>query len=196
MDFTSSLSTSFKRWNPPRPVPSRKGCVGGGTGMNCHEFKGGIGTSSRALAEELGGWTVGVLVQANYGWRSHLHIDGVPVGREISVNGGSISPACNRARTDRSSSSSPPTLRYCRINANGWHNARTIGLARAGGNGDNGSGDLFLAFSTGNHGVDPKAYTQQPPFACFQTTPSAFCSKPLPMPRTRQSPTRFAWRRQ
>ena len=66
------------------PVP--EGCVGGGTGMNCHEFKGGIGTSSRVV--EIAGerYTVGVLVQANYGVREELSIDGVPVGREIGVD--------------------------------------------------------------------------------------------------------------
>ncbi len=60
-----------------------EGGVGGGTGMICHEFKGGIGTSSRVLASEAGGWTVGVLVQANYGRRERLRIDGVPVGEAI-----------------------------------------------------------------------------------------------------------------
>ncbi len=57
-----------------------EGNVGGGTGMICHEFKGGIGTASRRLPAALGGWTVGVLVQANYGRRGLLRIDGVPVG--------------------------------------------------------------------------------------------------------------------
>src|SRR5205823_4770900 len=57
-----------------------EGNVGGGTGMMCYEFKGGIGTSSRQLAQELGGYRVGVLVQANYGARSHLRIAGIPVG--------------------------------------------------------------------------------------------------------------------
>ena len=60
-----------------------EGNVGGGTGMVAHRFKGGIGTSSRVLKKEDGGYTVGVLVQANYGRRELLHIAGVPVGREI-----------------------------------------------------------------------------------------------------------------
>src|SRR5207245_349494 len=60
-----------------------EGNVGGGTGMVCNEFKGGIGTSSRVLDAKYGGYTVGVLVQCNYGWRSQLRIAGVPVGREI-----------------------------------------------------------------------------------------------------------------
>jgi D-aminopeptidase len=60
-----------------------EGAIGGGTGMICHEFKGGIGTASRVLPPDAGGWTVGVLVQANYGRRGLLRIDGVPVGQEI-----------------------------------------------------------------------------------------------------------------
>src|SRR5262245_27081554 len=65
--------------------PVVEGNVGGGTGMICHEFKGGIGTSSRRIDADRGGWTVGVLVQANYGRRGLLRIDGVPVGEEIPI---------------------------------------------------------------------------------------------------------------
>ena len=64
--------------------PVEEGSVGGGTGMICNEFKGGIGTSSRVLDAKYGGYTVGVLVQCNYGLRSQLRIAGVPVGREIA----------------------------------------------------------------------------------------------------------------
>ena len=64
--------------------PVEEGNVGGGTGMICNEFKGGIGTSSRVLPARLGGYTVGVLVQCNYGRRSQLRIAGVPVGQEIT----------------------------------------------------------------------------------------------------------------
>jgi D-aminopeptidase len=66
--------------------PVGEGGVGGGTGMVCHEFKGGIGTASRVVDAEWGGFTVGVLVQANYGGRDRLRIDGVPVGEAIPVN--------------------------------------------------------------------------------------------------------------
>src|ERR671912_1596501 len=65
--------------------PVEEGSVGGGTGMICHEFKGGIGTASRRLADEDGGWTVGALVQANYGVRSALRVDGAPVGRVLTT---------------------------------------------------------------------------------------------------------------
>src|SRR5207244_12344396 len=66
--------------------PVAEGNVGGGTGMICHEFKGGIGTASRRIATDGGGWTVGVLVQANYGRRGLLRVDGVPVGEEIPID--------------------------------------------------------------------------------------------------------------
>ena len=66
--------------------PVEEGAVGGGTGMVCHEFKGGIGTASRVLAEDAGGYTVGVLVQANYGKRDWLRIDGVRVGEAIPIS--------------------------------------------------------------------------------------------------------------
>lgn len=133
--------------------PVMEGCVGGGTGMNCHEFKGGIGTSSRVLPGERGGWTVGVLVQANYGARHLLSIDGVPVGREITS---AIVPTpWPRPPVEGSiiiivATDAPLLPHQCKRLAQ----RATIGLARTGGNGDNGSGDLFLAFSTGNRGMN------------------------------------------
>src|SRR5207249_1164880 len=68
-----------------RSGPVDEGGVGGGTGMVCHEFKGGIGTASRVVGDESGGFTVGVLVQANYGRRDWLRVDGVPVGEAIPI---------------------------------------------------------------------------------------------------------------
>ena len=136
--------------------PVAEGCVGGGTGMNCHEFKGGIGTSSRTLRPEQGGWTIGVLVQANYGWRSHLHIDGVPVGREIPVSevpSQRIEPHVGGSIIVIVATNAPLLPNQCKRLAQ----RATIGVARVGGNGDNGSGDIFFAFSTGNHGVDPRS---------------------------------------
>src|SRR5258706_16021937 len=67
--------------------PVAEGCVGGGTGMLCHGFKGGIGTSSPVVGEADGGWTVGALVQANYGGRPLLRGDGVAGGRELPARG-------------------------------------------------------------------------------------------------------------
>jgi D-aminopeptidase len=127
-----------------------EGNVGGGTGMICHGFKGGIGTASRVVESAGGQYTVGVLVQANYGSRRHLRIDGVPVGRKIPPEvvptprsqpptGGSIIVV---VATDA------PLLPFqCKRLAQ----RATVGLARVGGVGHNGSGDIFLAFATGNH---------------------------------------------
>jgi D-aminopeptidase len=139
--------------------PVAEGCVGGGTGMICHGFKGGIGTASRALPEDAGAWTVGALVQANYGTRELLRIDGMPVGREIGpqvvptpamsvpAGGGSIIII---VATD-----APLLPLQCRRLAQ----RATIGLARVGGVGANSSGDIFLAFSTGNSGLLGRART-------------------------------------
>jgi D-aminopeptidase len=130
------------------PVP--EGNVGGGTGMICHGFKGGIGTSSRVI--ELAGesYTLGALVQANHGDRADLRIAGTPVGEMI---GPSQVPL---PRDDESSGGSilvviatdaPLLPGQCRRLAQ----RAAVGFARVGGIGHNGSGDLFLAFSTGNH---------------------------------------------
>ena len=97
--------------------PVAEGNVGGGTGMVCHEFKGGIGTASRVVPADRGGHTVGVLVQANYGKRAWLRVDGVPVGAEIGVDevpspygrGPRERPRTRRPAPARSSSSSRPT---------------------------------------------------------------------------------------
>ena len=132
--------------------PVAEGNVGGGTGMNCHEFKGGIGTSSRVVSEPHGGWTVGVLVQANYGERVDLRVDGVPVGREIGLD--EIPSPWRKDPVEGSiivivATDAPLLPHQCRRLAQ----RATIGLARAGGNGNNGSGDLFLCFSNANRGL-------------------------------------------
>jgi D-aminopeptidase len=134
--------------------PVAEGCVGGGTGMNCHEFKGGIGTSSRRVSEEDGGWTVGVLVQANYGARHLFRVDGVPVGELIpydEVPGF----ADERKKTGDGSiiiivaTDAPLLPHQCdRLAQRG-----TVGLARVGGIGANSSGDIFFCFTTGNRGL-------------------------------------------
>jgi D-aminopeptidase len=140
----------FEALSAAKSGPVAEGNVGGGTGMICHDFKGGIGTSSRLVDSKSGRYTVGVLVQANYGDRAPLRIDGVPVGREIdparvptpweqAPPGGSILVII---ATD-----APLLPVQCRRLAQ----RATVGLARVGGMGHNGSGDLFLAFATGNH---------------------------------------------
>jgi len=129
--------------------PVAEGAVGSGTGMVCHGFKGGIGTSSRILTTADGGYTVGVLVQANHGVRDRLVVAGAPVGEAIGhdripdvtherAHGGSIIVV---VATD-----APLLPHQC----NRLAQRAGLGVARTGGAGENGSGDLFLAFSTGN----------------------------------------------
>jgi D-aminopeptidase len=129
-----------------------EGNVGGGTGMICHEFKGGIGTSSRVV-EAVDGCVVGVLVQANYGRRKRLRVDGVPVGTDIPADvvpvpgapgappGGSIIVLVG--------TNAPLLPGQCEALAQ----RAGLGLARVGGVGENSSGDLFLCFATGNRGL-------------------------------------------
>ena len=133
--------------------PVAEGCVGGGTGMNCHDFKGGIGTASRVVGEKDGGWTVGALVQANYGSRALLRVDGAPVGREIPTS--EVPSPYDPISTDAGSiivvlaTDAPLLPSQCRRLAQ----RATIGLARMGGHGSNSSGDIFVAFATGNSGL-------------------------------------------
>jgi D-aminopeptidase len=138
--------------------PVEEGNVGGGTGSICHEFKGGIGTASRVIPADRGGHTVGVLVQANYGKREWLRVDGVPVGAEIGTAEIS-SPhdqdtAHGRAGLAPGSGSiiaviatdAPLLPHQCERMAQ----RAGLGIARAGGTGGHTSGDLFIAFATGN----------------------------------------------
>ncbi|MFT7587500.1 MAG: D-aminopeptidase, partial [Cellvibrionaceae bacterium] len=82
--FHVKAEHAFKALDGAASGPVGEGAVGGGTGMVCHEFKGGIGTSSRVVKMEEGEFTVGVLVQANYGVRKNLMVGGAPVGRELA----------------------------------------------------------------------------------------------------------------
>jgi D-aminopeptidase len=141
--------------------PVAEGNVGGGTGMICHEFKGGIGTSSRVASEASGGFTVGVLVQANYGSRERLTVDGVPVGREIPASE-VPSPYDHPAAEDGSiiavlATDAPLLPTQCARLAQ----RAGLGIARVGGVAANSSGDLFICFSTGNRGsvADPQDRT-------------------------------------
>ena len=136
--------------------PVAEGAVGAGTGMMSYQFKGGIGTASRVLPKEDGGFTVGVLVNANMGRRADLSVDGVPVGREIpermpkeSVDGSIIVVVATDAPLDH--------LKLKRLASKAG-----LGLARTGTISSHGSGDIFLAFSTGNrvpHYPKPLTYT-------------------------------------
>jgi D-aminopeptidase len=161
-----------------------EGSVGGGTGMVCHGFKGGIGTASRRLTDAQGGYTVGVLVQCNYGSRRDLRIAGVPVGEEIP----DLLP-CSAAAEP------PPNARRCGTPGSGGaddpelgsiivvvatdaplmpHQLKrlatrvALGIGRQGGFGSNGSGDIFVAFSTAN----PGAWASTPPVKSVQMLPN------------------------
>ena len=140
-----------------RGGPVAEGNVGGGTGMICHRFKGGIGTSSRVVDVAGEDYTVGVLVQCNYGSRAPFRVAGVPVGREIAdlmperPGGAQLEGVEGEADRDGSIivvvATDAPVLSHQleRI-------ARrvSLGLARNGSTSSNGSGDIFVAFSTAN----------------------------------------------
>src|SRR5882724_3963893 len=121
-----------------------EGNVGGGTGMICFGFKGGIGTASRKLDDKAGGYTLGVLVQCNCGGRTQLHVAGVPVGLELQ------NPSIRKE--DRGSiiiviATDAPLLPH---QLKRLARRATMGLARNGSTSGNGSGDIFIAFSTAN----------------------------------------------
>jgi L-aminopeptidase/D-esterase-like protein len=154
----------------------KEGVVGGGTGMTCLGFKGGIGTASRKLSAQQGGYTVGVLVQCNFGSRRDLRIAGVPVGEEITdlqpciANNDTPPAGVQRRQCDASGDSDgkiesaeqgsiivvvatdapllPHQLKRIATRV-------SLGVGRQGGFGGNGSGDIFIAFSTAN----PKAWS-------------------------------------
>ena len=143
-----------------RSGPVEEGAVGGGTGMVCHEFKGGIGTASRVVAADWGGFTVGVLVQANYGRRDWLRIDGVPVGEAIPVDD-VPSPYIGAEADDDTPTLPPPgsgsIIAIVATDApllpgqcDRLAQRVGLGVARMGGTGAHSSGDLFLCFATGN----------------------------------------------
>lgn len=152
-----------------------EGNVGGGTGMRCHQFKGGIGTASRVLSVAEGGYTVGVLVQCNYGLRQHLRVAGLPIGESItdlmpcvSIADSTVRPGVRRCGTTTSSraieneigsiivvvATDAPLLPH---QLKRIATRVSLGIGRTGGFGGNGSGDIFLAFSTANAGAATSA---------------------------------------
>jgi D-aminopeptidase len=149
-----------------------EGGVGGGTGMICHEFKGGIGTASRVVDAASGGFTVGVLVQANYGRRDWLRIDGVPVGEAIPS---SVVPTPYDAIEDDESVDGPPPPGSGSIivivatdapllphQCERLAQRAGLGIARMGGTGAHSSGDLFLCFATGNRRLPRTSFRADP----------------------------------
>jgi D-aminopeptidase len=149
-----------------------EGNVGGGTGMVCHEFKGGIGTASRVVDDAWGGFTVGVLVQANYGRREWLRVDGVPVGEEIPVSDvpspyagteddddAPVQPAAGSGSIIAIVATDAPLLPgQCERLAQ----RVSLGIARMGGTGAHSSGDLFLCFATGNRSLPRTSFRADP----------------------------------
>lgn len=171
---------AFQALENAKGGPVAEGNVGGGTGMNCNGFKGGTGTSSRVLAQSAGGYTVGVLVQCNYGARSQLRIAGIPVGREIT----GVDPCVGRVLDPPITAADGRALPVCGVavplsqrpaedpeqgsiiivvatNAplspdqlKRMVRRVALGMGRMGSINGNGSGDIFIAFSTANRGVD------------------------------------------
>ena len=148
--FAITPQIAMEAFDAASDAPPAEGNVGGGTGMICHEFKGGTGSASRVIAAEDGPWTVGALVQANYGLRPALRVGGAPVGRTIGYE---VVPSPFAVRRDAGSiivvlATDAPLLP---IQCQRLARRATTGLAWVGGYGGNGSGDIFLAFATGNH---------------------------------------------
>lgn len=142
-----------------RSGPVAEGNTGGGTGMSCHQFKCGTGTASRRLQVEGAEYTLGVLVQANYGLRDTLTIAGVPVGREIT----DLMPEYHSPDQEYGSiivvvATDAPLLPHQLKRL-----ARRVpmGIAKVGGYAGNGSGDIFIAFSTANPGAGARTGVQQ-----------------------------------
>jgi D-aminopeptidase len=163
----------------------QEGAVGGGTGMVCHGFKGGIGTGSRKLTAEQGGYTVGVLVQCNYGLRRDLRIAGVPIGEEIpdltpciasaDPPAGAERPRCGEAAKPRDEQEQGSIIVVVATDAPLLpHQLKRIatrvslGIGRQGGFGGNSSGDIFIAFSTAN----PRAWHDDGPVTNLKMIPN------------------------
>jgi L-aminopeptidase/D-esterase-like protein len=167
---------AFEALDGARGGPVTEGNVGGGTGMVCHEFKGGIGTASRKLPDRAGGYTVGVLVQCNYGGRRRLSIAGVPVGPEIKGADDCLAlanptqkflqglPRCGSETTGQAAvpreergsiivvvATDAPLLPH---QLKRLAKRVPLGIGRMGGIGGDSSGDIFIAFSTANSGAE------------------------------------------
>jgi D-aminopeptidase len=124
-----------------------EGNVGGGTGMICYQFKCGTGTASRKVDAQAGGYTVGVLVQANHGLRGELRIAGVPVGSELPAPPPRGAPAPELVSIIIAVATDAPLLPH---QLERIARRASLGLARTGATSGNGSGDIFIAFSTAN----------------------------------------------
>jgi L-aminopeptidase/D-esterase-like protein len=160
--FHVTKQDAWAAMDSARGGPVVEGSVGGGTGMVCNQFKGGIGTASRRLDQQDGGYTVGVLVQCNYGRRRALRIAGAPVGQEISDLVPCRAP-CSGARSGGGAGGAaiPPDVGSIIIvvatdapllphQLKRVARRAALGVGRLGGVASNSSGDIFIAFSTAN----------------------------------------------
>jgi D-aminopeptidase len=153
--FHVHAEDAFHALDTAHSGPVEEGSVGGGTGMVCNEFKGGIGTASRVLDAKYGGYTVGVLVQCNYGLRSQLRIAGVPVGKEIpdqTHRDEDIGSIIVVVATD--APLIPTQLKRVARRV-------SLGLGRDGSYSGDSSGDIFIAFSTANPGAASNSSLRQ-----------------------------------
>ena len=151
--FHVTPQNAFDALNSAHGGAVTEGNVGGGTGMICNGYKGGIGTSSRRLSAKEGGYTVGVLVQCNFGVRQNLRIAGIPVGREIPAPEPYVympSDLGEHGSIIVVVATDAPLLAHQLKRV-----ARrvTLALGRAGSISGDGSGDIFIAFSTANAGA-------------------------------------------
>jgi D-aminopeptidase len=136
--------------------PVIEGCVGGGTSMQLFDFKGGIGTSSRLVQVAGSQYTVGAIVMTNFGVRHELRIDGIPVGRLLGAGARSLAPEGSSGDTTRPvnegscivvlATDAPLSSRQCERLAK----RAALGLARTGSTARDGSGEIIVAFATGN----------------------------------------------
>jgi len=157
--FHVTKQDAWAAMDSARSGPVAEGSVGGGTGMICNQFKGGIGTASRRLDPPDGGYTVGVLVQCNYGRRRYLRIAGVPVGQEIADLEPCRAP-CSGGRSGRAAAIPPDVGSIIIVVATDAPllpnqlkriaRRAALGVGRLGGVASNSSGDIFVAFSTAN----------------------------------------------
>ena len=146
---------AFQALDSARPGPVPEGNVGGGTGMICYHFKGGTGTASRRVHDASGDYTLGVLVQANFGSRYQLTVAGVPVGAAITDHPAYVEPGLEAKDIDAGSiivviATDAPLLPH---QLKRVARRASMGIARTGGTASNDSGDIFIAFSTANSGA-------------------------------------------
>lgn len=140
-----------------RSGPIAEGNVGGGNGMQCHEFKGGSGTASRMLAEADGGFTVGVFVQANHGTREHFEMFGLPVGQLLTGSEAVLNSFAPKPGTGSIIAIVATDAPVMPIQLQKICKRIPIGIGRLGAGYENDSGDIFLAFST----VNEEAYEKE-----------------------------------